>query len=95
MFSVQKDIAASLEKSWVLKKGNVHNLRHPFATHLIEAGTDIRYILQLLGYSSIKTTMIYTHLSNKAINRIQSPLDRLNQNTENISDEKCIITSGD
>ena len=76
-------------------KGSVHNLRHSFATHLIEAGTDIRYIQQLLGHSSIKTTMIYTHVSNKAISRIPGPSYRLNLNTENKRDEKSIITSGD
>ena len=75
--SVQKIMAVAMEKSGLAKKGSVHNLRHSFATHLLEAGTDIRYIQQLLGHSSIKTTMIYTHVSNKAINRIQSPLDRM------------------
>jgi site-specific recombinase XerD len=86
--SVQKVMAAALEKSGLSKKGSVHSLRHSFATHLIEAGTDVRYIQELLGHSSIKTTMIYTHISNKAISRIQSPLDRLNLNTENKRDEK-------
>lgn len=80
--SVQKVMVAALEKSGLSKKGSVHNLRHSFATHLIEAGIDVRYIQELLGHSSIRTTMIYTHVSNKAINRIQSPLDRLNINME-------------
>ena len=51
--------------------------RHCFATHGLDPGTDIRFTQHLLGHSSIKTTMIYTHVSNKAINRIQSPLDRM------------------
>jgi site-specific recombinase XerD len=86
--SVQKVMAAALEKSGLSKKGSVHNLRHSFATHLIESGTDIRYIQELLGHSSIKTTMIYTHVTNKAINRIQSPLDRLNLKTDEKNDKK-------
>ena len=51
--------------------------RHCFAAHGLALGTGIRFTQQLLGHSSIKTTMIYTHVSNKAINRIQSPLDRM------------------
>jgi site-specific recombinase XerD len=86
--SVQKVMEAALEKSGLSKKGSVHNLRHSFATHLIESGTDIRYIQELLGHSSIKTTMIYTHVTNKAISRIQSPLDRLNLTTEDKNDKK-------
>lgn len=86
--SVQKVMATALDKSGLSKKGSVHNLRHSFATHLLESGTDIRYIQELLGHSSIKTTMIYTHVSNKATARIQSPLDRLLINTEIKKDEK-------
>ena len=51
--------------------------RHCFAAHGLALGASIRFTQQLLGHSSIKTTMIYTHVSNKAINRIQSPLDRM------------------
>ena len=68
--SVQTVMATALEKSGLSKKGIVHNLCHSFVTHLIETGTDIGYIQELLGHSSIKTTMIYTHVTNKAINRI-------------------------
>ena len=59
------------------KKVTVHTLRHSFATHLLENGTDIRYIQQLLGHEHIETTMVYTHILPKAARKIMSPLDQL------------------
>jgi len=59
------------------KKGNVHLLRHTFATNLLEAGTDIRYIQKLLGHCSIKTTEVYTHIANNNLQKIKSPIDQL------------------
>jgi len=75
--TVQMVMRQAVTKSGLEKKATVHTLRHSFATHLLESGTDIRYIQQLLGHSSIKTTMIYTHITPKAAKTIISPLDRL------------------
>lgn len=75
--TVQMVMRQAVTKSGLEKKATVHTLRHSFATHLLESGTDIRYIQQLLGHSSIKTTMIYTHITPKAAKNIISPLDRL------------------
>ena len=64
-------------KAGVNKKGNIHAMRHSFATHLLEGGTDLLAIRDLLGHNSLRTTMIYTHVSKKYISKIQSPLDKL------------------
>jgi integrase/recombinase XerD len=77
MRSAQKVLAKAKVHAGVKKKGSIHSLRHSYATHLLEAGTDIRYIQELLGHHNLKTTMIYTHVSVKNIGNIQSPLDKL------------------
>ena len=76
--SLQLVLAAAKEKAGVLKPGSIHALRHSFATHLLDKGTDVFMIMKLLGHNSVKTTMRYLHVSNRDLLGIISPLDELN-----------------
>jgi site-specific recombinase XerD len=73
--SIVKILKKAAQKAGINKNVTPHMLRHSFATHLLEQGTDLRYIQELLGHSSSKTTEIYTHVSKKAIDQISNPLD--------------------
>jgi integrase/recombinase XerD len=75
--SLQLVLKQALYKTRIQKPVTLHWLRHSYATHLLEAGTDLRYIQEMLGHKSSKTTEIYTHVSTKSIQKIISPFDSL------------------
>jgi len=73
--SLQLVLKQALQKEGITKPITLHWLRHSYATHLLESGTDLRYIQELLAHNSSKTTEIYTHVSTKSIQQIKSPFD--------------------
>src|SRR3989344_841585 len=75
--NIQKIVSLCALRAGIEKDVHPHTLRHSFATHLLESGTDIRIIQELLGHASISTTELYTHISQKQIKEVQSPFEKL------------------
>jgi site-specific recombinase XerD len=73
--SAQRVFELAVKAAGIQKKVTIHSLRHAFATHLLEQGTDIRVIQGLLGHASVKTTEIYTHVSNQTLALVRNPIE--------------------
>jgi site-specific recombinase XerC len=75
--NLQRQLKQAARKAGIRKRVTVHKPRHSFATHLLESGYDIRTIQELLGHTSVRTTVIYTHVAGKNLLGVRSPIDQL------------------
>lgn len=73
----QKSVKVAVHAAGIIKRTTVHTLRHSYATHLLENGTNIRMVQELMGHADVKTTEIYTHVMERDLDQVRSPLDRL------------------
>ncbi|MCI0506557.1 MAG: tyrosine-type recombinase/integrase, partial [Gammaproteobacteria bacterium] len=85
--SLQRQIKLAAKQAGVNKLVNCHALRHSFATHLLENGSDIRTVQELLGHADVSTTMIYTHVLNKPGVTVISPFDVLDAGVDSTDDQ--------